>query len=62
MAAPTVLDMAEESTARHLRVVRAAARAVEVGAVEVGADESTREAYWAQVRTLRAERQRLRAG
>ena len=54
---PTVLDMTEESTTRHLRVVRAAARPA-----DVGDEEPTREAYWARVRALRAERDRLRAG
>lgn len=54
---PTVLDMAEQSTTRHLRVVRAAAPPV-----RTGADESDRAAYWARVQALRAERQRLRAG
>ncbi|MFW5471342.1 hypothetical protein ACOCJ4_15005 [Knoellia sp. CPCC 206435] len=49
--------MAEESTTRHLRVVPAAARPA-----DVGAEEPTREAYWARVRALRAERDRVRAG
>ncbi|WP_404385631.1 hypothetical protein LL946_05625 [Knoellia locipacati] len=48
--------MAEDMTARRLRVVRAARRATD-------ADEpADRAAYWARMQTLRAERQRLRAG
>ncbi|KGN41716.1 hypothetical protein [Knoellia aerolata] len=49
--------MAEQSTTRHLRVVGAATR-------PAGArgDETAREAYWARLRALRAERERLRAG
>jgi hypothetical protein len=48
--------MAEESSVRHLRVVRPARR------VEVVEGDADREAYWARLEELRAERQRLRAG
>lgn len=51
--------MAEESTTRRLRVVREA-RPVDVVA-EVAADLE-REAYWARLEALRAERARLLAG
>ena len=49
-------SMAENSSVRHLRVVRAARRG------EVVTAEADREAYWARLEELRAERRRLRAG
>ncbi|CAN7290581.1 hypothetical protein [Knoellia sp. LjRoot47] len=48
--------MADDGTVRHLRVVRAARP------VEVVGDDLDREAYWARLEQLRAERERLRAG
>lgn len=56
-----MVDMAEERTARHLRVVRAARR-VDLVAGDDAAAEADREAYWTRLEALRAERQRLRAG
>lgn len=56
---PSVSDMAEESTTRRLRVVAEASAPDLVP--EVGADVE-REAYWARLEELRAERARLLAG
>lgn len=49
-----VPDMAQQQRRPHLRVVT-------TGPAPRGEDTS-REAYWARLQTLRAERDRLRAG
>ena len=54
--------MAEESTTRRLRVVREARPVDVVAEVTEVADDLEREAYWARLETLRAERARLLAG
>lgn len=59
VAGPSVLSMAEQSTPRHLRVVRDPAPQLERGSDR---DEPDRAAYWARLQALRDERQRLRVG